>query len=202
MDDHTIMYTPRFSEALAFTAAAFAAKSRKVGGAPYVGHLLGVCRLVMDNGGSEMQMIAALLHDYYEDLHDGKSDKSLLLKFGPTVEDLVVALTESKGGPWKERKLAYIDRLRTAHADVKLIAIADKIDNLTDLCNQLDTLGDDKVWKHFHSDPKSVYWYYSECCDAMRNGWKHPLLDYYEQIVVSLGLHLANSTVDIGLKDL
>ena len=35
--------------------------------APYVSHLLGVCSLVLEDGGSEDEAIAALLHDSVED---------------------------------------------------------------------------------------------------------------------------------------
>ncbi len=40
---------------------------RKTSGVPYVGHLLGAAALVIEDGGSEDEAIAALLHDSLED---------------------------------------------------------------------------------------------------------------------------------------
>lgn len=195
MSDDVLMYSPRVGQALSFVADAFATKTRKVGGAPYLGHLLGVCRLVMDNGGSESQIIAALLHDYYEDIWAGESNGSLQKLFGRSVEELVLCLTESKKGAWKERKMAYIDRLRSAAPEVKLIAAADKIDNLIDLTHQLDALGDAKVWPSFNGKPHDVFWYYQMCADVLRTEWKSPLLDQLDALVASLGMHLASETI-------
>lgn len=201
MSDDVLMYSPRVGEALSFVAEAFATKARKVGGAPYLGHLLGVCRLVMDNGGSESQIIAALLHDYYEDIWAGESNGALQKLFGRTVEELVLALTESKKGAWKERKMAYIDRLRGAHPEVKLIAAADKIDNLIDLTHQLDVLGDAKVWPSFNGKPNDVFWFYQTCADALRIEWSHPILYQLDALVNALGMHLASETMRTEKRD-
>ena len=45
----------RFTEALAFTVATHAAQERKGSGVPYIGHLLAVAALVIDDGGSRFR---------------------------------------------------------------------------------------------------------------------------------------------------
>ena len=42
-------------------------QTRKIGGIPYIAHLLSVAALVLEAGGSEDEAIAALLHDAVED---------------------------------------------------------------------------------------------------------------------------------------
>ena len=55
--------TDRFDVALRYAHEAHASQTRKGTGAPYLGHLMGVASIVLDDGGSEDEAIAALLHD-------------------------------------------------------------------------------------------------------------------------------------------
>jgi (p)ppGpp synthase/HD superfamily hydrolase len=59
--------TKRFNAALCFTADLHRSQFRKNTKVPYVGHLLTVASLVIEDGGSEDEAIAALLHDSIED---------------------------------------------------------------------------------------------------------------------------------------
>ena len=59
--------TQRFVEALRYAAELHQFQRRKGKGQPYVGHLLGVAAIVIQHGGGEDQVIAALLHDAVED---------------------------------------------------------------------------------------------------------------------------------------
>ena len=62
-----LMLSERFEQALQFAAATHRSQVRKGSGIPYIGHLLGVCSLVIEDGGNEDEAIAALLHDAAED---------------------------------------------------------------------------------------------------------------------------------------
>ncbi len=62
------LYDARLDRALAFAADAFRERPRKATRVPYLSHLLAVTALVMENGGSEDACIAAVLHDYLEDV--------------------------------------------------------------------------------------------------------------------------------------
>ena len=59
--------TGQFSKALVYAELKHHNQVRKGGDIPYVGHLLTVAGLVINDGGSEAQAIAALLHDAVED---------------------------------------------------------------------------------------------------------------------------------------
>ena len=52
-----------FAYALAFAARLHAEQTRKGSDTPYVSHLLAVTAIVLDHGGTENEVIAALLHD-------------------------------------------------------------------------------------------------------------------------------------------
>ncbi len=62
-----MLLTDRYAEALTYAAAAHAGQTRKGTSIPYISHPLAVSALVIENGGSETQAIAALLHDVLED---------------------------------------------------------------------------------------------------------------------------------------
>ena len=59
--------TGQFSKALVYAELKHHNQVRKGGDIPYIGHLLTVAGLVINDGGSEAQAIAALLHDAVED---------------------------------------------------------------------------------------------------------------------------------------
>ena len=61
----------RFAEAAQFAIDVHREDTRKGSDVPYIGHLFGVCALVLEEGGSEDQALAALLHDTAED-HGGR----------------------------------------------------------------------------------------------------------------------------------
>ena len=63
--------TSRFDDAFKYAHEVHRAQTRKGTGAPYVGHLMGVVSIVLDDGGSEDEAIGALLHDAAED-HGGR----------------------------------------------------------------------------------------------------------------------------------
>ena len=83
-------------EALAFVAAAFRHHIRKGSGAPYLSHLLQVAATVAEHGGDEEQIVAALCHDYLEDIRGAQRDE-LARRFGDRVARLVEGLSDSTG---------------------------------------------------------------------------------------------------------
>ena len=59
--------TDQFAKAMIYAERKHHTQVRKGGDIPYVGHLLSVASLVINDNGSEAQAIAALLHDAVED---------------------------------------------------------------------------------------------------------------------------------------
>ncbi len=56
-------YGERFEEALLYAARLHRDQERKGTDTPYITHLLAVTAIVGENGGTEDEVIAALLHD-------------------------------------------------------------------------------------------------------------------------------------------
>src|SRR5918912_1353717 len=99
--------TWRFDEAVAYAHDAHARQTRKVTGAPYIGHLLGVASIVIDAGGSEDEAIAGLLHDAAEDAGGRQRLDDIRHRFGDAVAKIVEDCTDSwdePKRPWAERK--------------------------------------------------------------------------------------------------
>ena len=62
----------RFSDAAQLASELHATQTRKGTRIPYVAHLMSVSALVLEDGGSEDEAIAALLHDAIEDQGHGE----------------------------------------------------------------------------------------------------------------------------------
>ena len=60
-------HSQRYDEALVWAAQLHREQRRKGKPVPYISHLISVSALVWEDGGSEDQAIAALLHDAIED---------------------------------------------------------------------------------------------------------------------------------------
>src|SRR5688500_17248360 len=91
--------TERFSEALAYATEVHAAQFRKGTEIPYVSHLLGVCSLVLEDGGSEDEAVAALLHDAAEDAGGHETLAEIERRFGPEVAKIVEGLSDTLEDP-------------------------------------------------------------------------------------------------------
>jgi (p)ppGpp synthase/HD superfamily hydrolase len=157
---------------------AFRAKTRKGTDIPYLTHLLAVMALVGEFGGSEEQMIAALLHDTLEDI-EGITRDDLELRFGGPVADMVVALSDTTEHPkpdWRTRKTRYLARLAQETPGVKLVSAADKLHNLQCLRRDLARQGE-TVWARFNAGKEDQLWYYRSVVEALGHRWEDPLLD-------------------------
>jgi (p)ppGpp synthase/HD superfamily hydrolase len=177
----------RFAEALAFTAEVFKDKTRKGSGVPYVVHLLYVTSLVGEAGGTEDQLIAALLHDYLEDIPSGTVEE-LRSKFGERVTRYVLALSDTvvqPKPPWKERKLGYLQHLIGEEADVKLISVSDKLHNCTSIVRDYRLIGEE-IFDRFNAKRVGTFWYYRSVYSALANNWSHWLLDELHTMIVEL----------------
>lgn len=178
------MYSERLDEALALATDSFRFEVRKATDIPYLCHLLQVMVWVGEYGGDEDQMIAAVLHDYLEDV-EGSSPAQLAERFGPRVAGYVADLSDTQERPkppWKARKVAYIELLRSKPADLKLISACDKLHNAESIVRDLDTVGD-ALWDRFTAPKDGTLWYYAAVAEALGDGWEHPVLDRLHQAV-------------------
>lgn len=172
-------YGPKVGEALKFAADAFAARARKGSGVPYLTHLLAVATSVMEHGGDEDQIAAAVLHDYLEDI-PGASLEDLRARFGDRVAGIVRALSDTTDaehkGPWRPRKIAYLVQLEVAAHDVKLVSAADKLHNARSIAADHERIGD-AIFERFTASKDETLWYYREALLALSRGFEHPLLE-------------------------
>jgi len=171
-------YSHRFDEAAAFAIHAFRNHVRKGNGIPYIAHLFHVAAIVAENQGDEDQLIAALLHDWLEDVEGARVDE-LRRRFGDRVAGLVLALSDSTGEPkppWHQRKETYLAHLRTQGPDVKLVSVADKIHNISSIIRDYLSVGE-SLWGRFRGGRDGTLWYYRSVHAALAAGWDHPLVD-------------------------
>jgi (p)ppGpp synthase/HD superfamily hydrolase len=152
----------RFLKAFSLAFTLHREQLRKASQTPYIAHLLAVAALVLENGGTENQAIAALLHDAVED-HGGLDTLNQIREeFGDYVADLVDGCTDSYTQPkedWKPRKIAYLEKLKTASDDVLLISLADKVHNARSILRDLHITGE-STWNKFKGKKPGTLWYY------------------------------------------
>lgn len=142
----TRLYSERVGDALRFAAEAHAEQARKGKPAePYLSHILTVAGLVAHYGGSEDQIIAAVLHDAVEDAGGATMAERIRRAFGDRVADIVLECSDAvpgddgEKGPWKPRKLDFIARLRAGgDPDALLVEACDKLANLYDIVEDLE----------------------------------------------------------------
>ncbi|OGQ89905.1 MAG: hypothetical protein A2289_09300 [Deltaproteobacteria bacterium RIFOXYA12_FULL_58_15] len=199
----TKQYSDKVGEALKLAADAFASKIRKGTATagrqpiPYLSHLLQVAAWVAENHGDEDQIIAAVLHDYLEDI-EGTSEAELSRRFGSRVSTMVVALSDTTvhpKPPWQERKEAYIAKLRNMPADTKLVSACDKLHNASSILADFREVGAD-VFAKFTASQEQTLWYYEQVTEALAHEWEHPLVDKLRGIVAVLRLASVDKTGD------
>lgn len=155
-------FSSRFDEALAYASAIHRDQTRKGSGIPYISHLLGVCRRVIDDGGTESQAIAALLHDAVEDQGGQPRLDEIKVKFGQEVAAIVADCTDAWVEPkpeWRLRKEAYLAALPSKPSVSLLVSLADKVDNAESIVADYRLVGDD-LWGRFKGGRDGTVWYY------------------------------------------
>ena len=152
----------RFEEAVLFASRQHQGQTRKGGSVPYIAHLLGVASLVLEAGGDEDLAIAALLHDVVEDCGGAPMLKEVERRFGKRVAHVVDGCTDAytyPKPPWRERKEPYLKRLRTADADIRLVSVADKVNNVRSIVADYREIGE-PIWERFQGKREGTLWYY------------------------------------------
>jgi (p)ppGpp synthase/HD superfamily hydrolase len=178
----------RFEEALVFAVQLHSHQMRKGSGVPYVSHLLSVAALVLEDGGSEDEAIAALLHDAVEDQGGKKTLQKIERRFGKNVARIVLGCTDTDQvpkPPWRKRKEDYVAHLRNAPADVRRVSLADKLHNSRTILKDIAREGQ-VVWERFTGGRDGTLWYYRALVDTFREFGNSFLLDELERVVTEL----------------
>ena len=148
-------------KAVYYTTFAHKEQFRKCGKVPYVVHPFRVyVFLARKFGIKDVNILAAaLLHDVIEDTE--KTYEDIKAQFGEKIADWVELLSRDKDKPEE----AYVNKLKSAPSEVKLIKLADCYDNILDAA-----VFDPRVLLGKILRKSQTY------LNAFSSGWKDPFL--------------------------
>ena len=154
MTNGTPAHSERYDQALIWAAQLHRHQFRKGKSVPYISHLIAVSGLVWEDGGTEDQAIAALLHDAIEDAD--QSYTSIAERFGQEVAGIVrdctdttEELTGAAKEPWLVRKSRYMAALDHKSEGSLRVTAADKAHNARDMV--IDARRDARSWERFNA---------------------------------------------------
>lgn len=184
-----MILSPRFEQAMTYCSMIHSGQVRKGTLIPYVSHLLAVAGLVLEHGGDEEEVIAALLHDAVEDAGGQARLADIRVRFGERVADIVLGCTDADTcpkPPWQARKEAYIAHLAEISPSARLVSCCDKLHNSRTIVSDLYVDGDE-VWKKFSGKRDGTLWYYATLLKEYRRLNVSPrLVDELERTVVTM----------------
>lgn len=140
---------------------------------------MAVAALVIEAGGNEDLAIAALLHDAVEDQGGKETLARIRRDFGDHVAGIVAGCSDADTmpkPPWRPRKEQYVERIQSAHPDIRLVSAADKLHNARSILADLRLLGD-AVWERFTGRKDGTLWYYRSMVTALRKAGSDPRVD-------------------------
>ena len=156
----TERYPEQVWKALNYAAKAHEEQKRKLSGNHFIEHPFGVLEIVRQVSDDPEIYQAAVLHDTVEDTDCTVDD--LCTEFNDRVGFLVWGVTKDDTVQDKhERDLDYLRRLEyEAEEGSIIIALADKIHNITDKITGLKSLGTQMCDK-FTSNPAADLWWFT-----------------------------------------
>jgi (p)ppGpp synthase/HD superfamily hydrolase len=181
--------TNRLDLAFSYAHEVHADQVKKGTSVPYLGHLMGVSSIVLDDGGSEDEAVAALLHDAAEDHGGHERLEDIRSRFGDAVARIVEDCTDSWEAPkppWLVRKQSYVHHARTLPATSLRVSAADKVHNTYAILRDLRNTGE-QVWERYDARADDVLSYYESLVRAYREAGGGKLVDELERII--RGIH-------------
>ena len=178
-------YGEKFEEALLYASRLHRDQTRKGTDTPYVTHLLAVAAIVGESGGTEDEVVAALLHDAPEDRGGKERLQDIRERFGDEVAEIVAGCTDTYEDPkpeWRPRKEAYVAHVATAPASVRLVSAADKLHNARTILADLRSLGDE-LWDRFTGGKEGTLWYYRALVEAYAGAGENPIVEELDRVV-------------------
>jgi (p)ppGpp synthase/HD superfamily hydrolase len=179
-------YGEKLEHALLYASRLHRNQVRKGTSTPYITHLLAVASIVGENGGTEDEVVAALLHDAPEDQGGGATLRDIRLRFGDEVAEIVDGCTDTYQDPkppWRERKERYLAHLANAPDSVRLVSSADKLHNARSVLSDYMLVGED-LWTRFNGKKVGTLWYYRAIVDALPD--ENPIIEELDRVVTEL----------------
>ena len=127
--------TSLLDRAIVFAVRAHAGTERRGKGFPYIVHPMEAVAIVATMTSDQELLAAAALHDTVEDTD--VTVEQIRAEFGERIASLVASESDtleagvSEDASWHARKQAAIDRLAHASRDAKIVALGDKLSNMT-----------------------------------------------------------------------
>jgi hypothetical protein len=160
--------TGRFTEALIFAKMLHGSQRRRGTAVPFMSHLMAVASLVLEDGGSEDEAVAALLHDAAEDHGGAAVIERVGAQFGEHVAAIVAAVSDpldaDPSTPWRILKEEHLIRLETGSNAARRVALAEKVDNAEAVLRGHRNFGDE-IWARLGIDRDDLLWYYRALAD-------------------------------------
>lgn len=172
MPESLLQLTERMTAAFDMARDVHADQTLKGTDLPYLLHLLDACSIALRHGADEDQAIAALLHDVVEDGGGQAMLDDIEDRFGERVRQIVYDCSDSLVAdptdkpPWWQRKIQYLDHLRTASHDTALVTGADKLSNARSLVVDVGEHGD-TFWERFTAGRPGSLWYYRRIVEIL-----------------------------------
>ena len=179
-------YGEKFERALPYAARLHRDQVRKGTSTPYITHLLAVASIVGENGGTEDEVVAALLHDAPEDQGGEARLREIRAQFGDGVAEIVDGCTdtyETPKPPWRERKERYLTHLADTPGSVRLVSSADKLHNARSVLSDYRLLGED-LWTRFNGKKEGTLWYYRAIVGSLQGDG--PIVAELDRVVTEL----------------
>jgi (p)ppGpp synthase/HD superfamily hydrolase len=178
----------RFEDALRYAARLHSKQKRKGTDVPYVSHLLAVTAIVLEDGGSEDEAIAALLHDAIEDQGGDPTRQEIRRRFGEKVAAIVDGCTDAEvipKPPWLERKKKHLEHLRDASPEVLRISAADKLHNARSVLADFGQHGN-AIWGRFKGGREGTLWHYRRLVEVFREAGPSTIVEELGRVVSEL----------------
>lgn len=160
--------TNLFDKAVKFATDAHHGTERRGKKFPYIIHPMEAVTIVATITSDPELLAAAVLHDTVEDTD--VTFEQVRELFGERVATLVQHETAPlpDSAPWRVRKQAQIDILKSSPIDSKIVAIGDKLSNLRAIAGDFKQIGDE-LWKRFSAPngKEDVAWYYRQLSIAL-----------------------------------
>ena len=154
------------NQAIEIALEAHEGEPRKGTDIPYVTHPLAVGFLLAKAGCTDEVIAAGILHDTVENTYITLNDISV--KCGAKVAAIVEGCSEpDRGASWEERKQHTIDFLKSTSKEIKFVALADKLHNISSMRADYQKVGE-KLWERFNASVEEQKWYYEELVEALR----------------------------------
>lgn len=174
--------------AIALAAVAHQGQVRKGTDTPYIAHPYAVGMMLARAGCDEELVAAGILHDTVEDTY--VTLEQLREQFGERVASIVEGCSEpERGKSWEERKEHTLAYLPTAPREVRLVSLADKLQNARSIMTDLRA-GGEGVWSRFKRGRAEQAWYYRGLMAALcapRDGEQPlPFCEEFRQVVEEL----------------